>query len=1157
MAKFYSALAGGLLSILALGSLPAAGQTQPTPVRCSTEEVNARIQAELKRTIPGYNSERKATLTPTQSTGRTGAITYTLPIIVHVINNGEAVGVGSNISQAQVQSQIDVLNEDYRNLNADGSLVPTVYQPRRGDMQVQFVNALRDPNGNTLAEPGIDRVNRNTKGFTAPPYATTGYIDATIKTSTSWDPSRYINIWVLNLGGGLLGYAQFPDNNANLGGLNTLGGSAATDGVVILYSAFGSRVKAPAGTYAFPNVYDRGRTLTHELGHWFGFRHIWGDAACGDDYCADTPTQQKENYNCVTFPQVTCSNVTGDMSMNYMDYSNDACMYMFTQAQKDRLQAVMASNTPRRTELVNSNVACPTVVPATAAVSGPGCIGGSAGLTATGPAGATYAWTGPNGFTSTAQNPALTNLTVASAGTYKVTVTLATGTACPGVATATLVVNPTPAAPTITPSTAVTCSGSPVTLTGSGLTVSGTLPSADFNAGAPTGWTIGNTGAAATTWQYTAGTTLTYSGGFRLTNFSLNGSRFAYAISDAGGSGSVTNTTLTSPDFSTVGYSALSVSFQQFLVLDSGTGAVEISTNGGTTWTPVATYSSDVNPAATSTVNLAGYLNQPSVRLRWHYTDAWGYLWAIDNVVVTGTPATYNYAWSLVSGNGLPTTTNTASIAVSPTQNSVYRLTVNYAGATCAASSTVNVNVYPTPVLATSISSVCAGGTAVLSVTNAAALTPTPTYSWTVVSGDGLPAVTNTPTITVMPTQASVYRLTLSFPGSTCTTTSTVSVGFGQPVWTGATGNGNWFDAGNWTGCVPTRTTDATIPAGLTTPYPTIGAGTGEVRSLTQQGTLTMTGGELDLYGDHTGTGTLTLNAGIVATRGTVAQALRGATYQTLLVAGTGTKTIPTSTVNQALTMSGAILNTGTATVTLAPAATITETDATYVLGKVQTTHTVGTSPDTFGGLGLVLTPATAPGATTVLRTTGQVQGITNQSISRYYDISATVSRSLRGITLAQSYFDHELNGLTKDRLVMYKSVDGGATWSSEGATSRNNTANTVTRNAVTDLQGRWTLGGINSVLTPATVQYAITPLPIPFTSDGLSLQVTTPDAGQLSVQLYDILGRVIYNHEVGNLDVGTSTITLPGSGQLKPGKYILLAKKGYLEIRVNVERGE
>ena len=957
MAKIYSVLAGGLLSLLALGLRPAAAQTQPLPIkRCSTEEINAQIQAELTRTIPGYNPARQTAPSKPLVAGRTGAVTYTLPVIVHVIHNGEAVGAGSNISQAQVQSQLDVLNEDYRNTNADGVLVPAVYQPFRGDMQVQFVNALRDPNGNTLAEPGIDRINRSTKGFTAPPYASTGYINSTIKPNTSWDPTRYINIWVLDLGGGLLGYAQFPDNTANLGGLSPLGGSAATDGVVILYYAYGSRAKNPTGTYAPPsppagyvNPYDRGRTLTHELGHWFGFRHIWGDDSnpptgpnicSGSDYVTDTPNQAIEHYGCPSFPQITCSNgPSGDMFMNYMDYTNDACMFMFTQGQKDRLQAVML-NTPRRAELVNSNVACPTVVAATVANAGTACIGSSTTLTATGPAGATYAWTGPNGFTSTAQNPTLTNLTLAAAGTYKVTVTVASGTACPAQLSTTLAVNPSPATPSIAPSATVVCPGSPVTLAGSGAVVSGTLPNADFNNGAPAGWVIGNTGAPATIWQYTTGTTLFFPG---IGNFSLNGTRFAYANSDAGGQGSTTNTTLTSPVFSTVGYSSLSVSFQQFIVLDSGSGAVEISTNGGTTWTPVATYDSDVNPPATSTINLNSYLNRPSVQLRWHYTDDWGYLWAIDNIAFTGTPATYTYAWSLVSGDGLPTTTNTSSIVATPTQNSVYRLSLSFAGGSCASTSTVTVNVYPTPTIVTSAALACPGSPAVLSATNLAGFTPT--YAWSLVSGDGLPAVTNTPTLSVTPTQNSSYRLTVTYPGGCSFSSAPVSVTV-----------------------VPT-------PA------------------LTASASVVCAGSTAQLSATN-----------IPAT---------GYTYAWLLVSGDG---LP-ATVN---------------------------------------TPTISVTP-------------------------------TKASVYRL-----TVS-------------------------------SGGCSASS-----------TVTVTGVTN---------------------QIDAYPVPFGDAGLSLQVSTCTAGPATVQIYDILGRRMYESTVGAPQVGITTISLPETSRLRPGKYIVKVQQGTQNTTFNVVR--
>jgi hypothetical protein len=711
-------------------------------------------------------------------------VTYTLPVIVHVIHNGEAVGTGYNINALQIKSQLDVLNEDYRNTNADGSLTPTIYQPLRADMEVQFVPAKFDPNGNLLAEPGIDRVNRNTKGFTAPPYGTaagnTAYIDNTIKPATYWDPSRYINIWVMDINGGILGYAQFPNNTAGLGGLNTIGGAASTDGVVVSYLAYGSRAKYPAGNFGAANPYDKGRTLSHELGHWFSLRHIWADDntapagnCSGSDYVNDTPNQAIQNFGCVTFPHITCSN-TGDMSMNYMDYSDDACLYMFSQGQKDRLQAVMVA-TPRRSELATSTVGCPSLVAATAANSGAACAGTTVTLTGTGPAGATYAWTGPNGFTSTQQNPTLTNVTAAMAGEYIVQVSVTTG-ACSNFASTTVTVNPAPPVPSLAPSASIICPGSSATLTASGITAA-TLPRENFN-GTATGWTITNTGAATTGWQYR---TAPYVYASPLTSYSIDGTNFVLANSDIGGSGSVTNTTLTSPVFSTNGYSTLQVTFQHFLRYISGDVAtVEVTTDGGATWTAAASYGAtqgSATAAATATVNLTAFVNRPAVQVRWRYTTSYAWYWALDNVNFSGAVATPTYAWSLVSGDGLPATTNTATLAVTPTQNSVYRLTIAYPGLTCTSTSTVNVNVYPTPTLVSSVATACPGSPATLSATNATAIAGfTPTYAWTLVSGDGLPTTaTNAASISVTPTQNSVYRLTVTYPGS-CALSSTVSV---------------------------------------------------------------------------------------------------------------------------------------------------------------------------------------------------------------------------------------------------------------------------------------------------------------------------------------------------------------------------------------------
>jgi hypothetical protein len=142
--------------------------------------------------------------------------------------------------------------------------------------------------------------------------------------SNAVSPSTKLNIWVCTLGNGLLGYAQFP------------GGAAATDGVVCLNKAFGN-----TGTAAAP--YGKGRTATHEVGHWFNLRHIWGDATCGNDQVADTPVHNTSNGGCpAAGHKSTCTGTPVEMTMNYMDYTYDACMYMFTTGQKGRMQATVA-----------------------------------------------------------------------------------------------------------------------------------------------------------------------------------------------------------------------------------------------------------------------------------------------------------------------------------------------------------------------------------------------------------------------------------------------------------------------------------------------------------------------------------------------------------------------------------------------------------------------------------------------------------------------------------------------------------------------------------------------------------------------------------------------------------------------------------------------
>jgi hypothetical protein len=240
----------------------------------------------------------------------------TIPVVVNVVYNTAA----ENISNAQIQSQIDVLNEDFNRANRDVRGVPSIYKSVIGDMGIHFV----------LSSVVRSQSNRKQwSAFDAMKSASGGGIDAT-------DPEHKLNIWVCNLGRNLLGYAYYP-----------LSVPPALDGVVILYSAFGSRDKYPAGTYV--NNYDLGRTATHEVGHWLNLIHIWGDdggSCAGSDLVDDTPNQADENYRCPVFPTISCNN-TGDMSMNYMDYTYDRCMYMFSKGQQSRSLAVLAPGGPR------------------------------------------------------------------------------------------------------------------------------------------------------------------------------------------------------------------------------------------------------------------------------------------------------------------------------------------------------------------------------------------------------------------------------------------------------------------------------------------------------------------------------------------------------------------------------------------------------------------------------------------------------------------------------------------------------------------------------------------------------------------------------------------------------------------------------------------
>lgn len=307
------------------------------PTRMSDEEFEAWLAPKMQQ----YLAQRVA-----QGTDNATQV-YTLPVVVHVIHSGQAIGSGPNISDARVQSQITVLNQDYRRQAGTPGFNTN---PVGADTEIQFCLAQRDPNNQPTN--GINRVNLGNTVWNE------FNVETILKPQTQWDPTRYINLWVCQFGGdldGVLGYAQFP-SGSTLPGI-PFTGAANTDGVIIDWRCFGSSASAP-GSYF--QGYDRGRTTTHEIGHFLGLRHTWSELTTPSctvnaqdsfqDFCPDTPPSLQPDYVCVS------SNTCGVPSMitNYMNYTNDTCLNVFTQNQKTRMVTTLL-NATRRASLTTSN----------------------------------------------------------------------------------------------------------------------------------------------------------------------------------------------------------------------------------------------------------------------------------------------------------------------------------------------------------------------------------------------------------------------------------------------------------------------------------------------------------------------------------------------------------------------------------------------------------------------------------------------------------------------------------------------------------------------------------------------------------------------------------------------------------------------------------
>ena len=244
-------------------------------------------------------------------------IVVNIPVVFHVVYNTTA----QNISDALLNAQLSQLNQDFRKLNSDNSLTPSLFAGVSADMEINFCLAQQTATG--AATTGIIRKSTTTTAFSTNDNMKRNANGG----SDAWDATKYLNVWVCNMSGGILGYAQFP------------GGAASTDGVVLQYNTVGSRTVPGSGA-----PYNLGRTATHEVGHWLNLRHIWGDATCGSDLVSDTPTHRTSNAGCPAYPKTnTCTGGGTEMTMNYMDYTDDVCMYMFSAGQKARAQALFAT----------------------------------------------------------------------------------------------------------------------------------------------------------------------------------------------------------------------------------------------------------------------------------------------------------------------------------------------------------------------------------------------------------------------------------------------------------------------------------------------------------------------------------------------------------------------------------------------------------------------------------------------------------------------------------------------------------------------------------------------------------------------------------------------------------------------------------------------
>ncbi len=322
--------------------------------RCGNHQRPAYFDEKtMQRLIAEHQQTQQQTQQQT-GTARTEQTKYIIPVVFHICFQQGGSNLTNRITTAQIQSQLDVLNEDYNRKNADASRTRPQFLNSATSANIEFQLAVMDTLGRRMAEKGVMRYPIYKDEWTDDEF------NDQVKTKTIWNPYKYLNIWVVDRvrykGSSALGYAQFPDLSG-LAGLQPTDGTPLTDGVVVAARAFGSIAKDQTLTPLLSPRFAYGRTLSHEIGHFFGVLHTFhedGQGTCNEDadFCGDTPLIQNKTFGCPT-EKITCGILA--MTENFMDYTDDFCMNTFTKDQVARMQVVL-EKCARRKELLTSTV---------------------------------------------------------------------------------------------------------------------------------------------------------------------------------------------------------------------------------------------------------------------------------------------------------------------------------------------------------------------------------------------------------------------------------------------------------------------------------------------------------------------------------------------------------------------------------------------------------------------------------------------------------------------------------------------------------------------------------------------------------------------------------------------------------------------------------